>query len=43
MEEEEDIACGCKERNFWNCSAKILGSVIELDEATAVVLWCGSI
>lgn len=27
-EGEMDIACGCKERNFWNCSARVLGSVI---------------
>jgi hypothetical protein len=39
MEEEADITCGCKETNFWNCLARVLGSVIELDEATATVLW----
>jgi len=43
MEEEVDIVCGCKERNFWNCSAKILGSIIEPEEVTAVVLWCGDL
>jgi len=35
MEEEVNIACGCKKRNLWNCSTKVLGSIIELEEATA--------
>jgi hypothetical protein len=39
-EGEADIACGYKERNFWNCSARVLGSLIEPDEATAAILWC---
>jgi len=43
MKEKAEIAYGCKERNFWNCSARVLGSVIELDEATAAVLWCGDL
>ena len=43
MEEEAEIVYGCKERNFWNCSARVLGSVIELDEATATILWCGGL
>jgi hypothetical protein len=43
IEEEVDIACGCKERNFWNYAARVLGSVIEPDEATAAVLWCGDL
>ena len=38
IEEEADIACGCKERNFWNCLARVLGSVIGPDETTVVVL-----
>jgi len=41
--EEANIVCGCKERNFWNCSAKVLGSVIEPEEATAAILWCGGL
>jgi len=43
MEEEADVACGCNERNFWNCSAKVLGSIIESEEATVAVLWCGDL
>jgi hypothetical protein len=43
MKKETDIACGCKERSFWNCSAKVLGSIIEPEEATAVVLWYGGL
>jgi len=43
MKEKADIAYGCEERNFWNCSARVLGLVIELDEATAAVLWCGDL
>ena len=43
MEEEADIACGCKERNLWNWFDKVLGSVIELGKATVVVLWCGGL
>jgi len=27
-------------RNLWNCSAIVLRSMIEHDEATTVVLWC---
>jgi hypothetical protein len=38
MKGEADIAYGYKERNFWNCSARVLGSVIEPDEATTGVL-----
>jgi hypothetical protein len=41
MKEEADITYGCKEINFWNYSTRVLGSVIELDEATAALLWCG--
>jgi hypothetical protein len=41
--EEVDIACGCKEKNFWNCLAKVLGSMIGFDETTAAVLWCGGL
>ena len=43
MKGETDIPCDCKERNFWNCSAKVLGFVIEPDEITVVVLWCGGL
>jgi hypothetical protein len=43
IEGETDIAYGCKERNFWNCAAWILESVIEPDEATIVVLWRGDL
>jgi hypothetical protein len=39
-EEEADITCGCKERNFWNCLARVLGSVIGPDVTTVVVLLC---
>jgi hypothetical protein len=35
MEEEANIACGCKKRNLWNYSAKVLRSIIKLEEATA--------
>jgi hypothetical protein len=38
MKGEADIAYSCKERNFWNCSARVLGSVIGPDEATTAVL-----
>jgi hypothetical protein len=41
--EEVDNACGCKERNFWNCSTEVLRSMIEHDETTASVLWCGDL
>jgi hypothetical protein len=41
--EKTNIACDYKERNFWNCSAKVLGSVKELDETTATILWCGGL
>jgi hypothetical protein len=37
--EEADIACGCKERNFWNCSAKVLGLVIE--SGKLLLQYCG--
>jgi hypothetical protein len=43
MEGEADIAYGCKERNSWNCSARVLGSVIEPNEATVAVLWCDTL
>jgi hypothetical protein len=43
MEEEMDNACGCKEKNFWNCSTKVLRSMIEPDETTASVLWYGDL
>ena len=43
IEEEADIACDCKERNFWNYSAIVLGSMIKLNEVTVVVLWCGGL
>jgi len=42
-EEEADIAYGCKEKNFWNCLAKVLRSVIGSDETTAAVLCCGGL
>ena len=38
MEEEADIACGYKERNFLNCSDKVLGLVKGPDETTVAVL-----
>jgi len=38
--EEANIACGCKERHFWNCLARVLGSAIRPDETTVVVLLC---
>jgi len=34
---EASIACGYKKRNFWNCSVKVLGSMIEPDEANVAV------
>ena len=43
MKEEANIACGCKDRNFWNCSARVLGSVTEPHEVTAAILWCGGL
>ena len=43
MKGEVDIAYGCKERNFWNCSAKVLGSVIKPNEDTIAVLWWGGL
>ena len=42
-EEEADIAYGCKEKNFWNCLAKVLGSMIGPDETIAAVLWCAGL
>lgn len=38
-----EIVCGCKERNFWNWSARTLGSVNGPDEAAAAVLDCSSL
>jgi len=32
------IVCGCKERNFWNYSARELGSVTKPDETIVTVL-----
>jgi hypothetical protein len=43
MEEETDIACGCKERNFWNCSAEVLELVKRPNETIVAVLWCDSL
>jgi hypothetical protein len=43
MEEEANNVRGCKERNFWNCWAKVLGSMIDPDEITIAVLWCGGL
>jgi len=43
MEKKVDIACGYKEKNFWYCLARVLGSVIEPDKTTVVVLWCGGL
>jgi hypothetical protein len=38
-----DITCGCKERNFWNCSVRVLRSVKEPNETIIVVLWYGGL
>jgi len=43
MKEEANIVYGCKDINFWNCSARVLGSVIEPHEVTAAILWCGGL
>jgi hypothetical protein len=43
MEKKVDIACGYKEKNFWYYLARVLGSVIEPDKTTVVVLWCGGL
>jgi len=39
MKVETDITYGCKERNFWNFSARVLGFVIKPDEDIVAVLW----
>jgi hypothetical protein len=39
MKGETNIAFGCKERNFWNCSARVLGSVI--DPMKLLMQYCG--
>jgi len=43
MKVKVNIACDCKERNFLNCSARVLGLVMEPDEVTAAALWCGGL
>jgi hypothetical protein len=40
---EADNAYGCKEINFWNCSAKVLESVIKPDETIVAVFWYGGL
>jgi len=42
-EEEANIVYSYKERNFWNCSIIILGSVKEPDKTTAVLIDCGGL
>jgi hypothetical protein len=39
MEEEANIACGCKERNFWNCSARVLGNRAWGSYCCGIVVW----
>jgi hypothetical protein len=43
MKEEAYIDYGCKERNFWNCLVRVLGSMIGPDETNAAILWCGGL
>jgi hypothetical protein len=43
MEENADIAFGYKERNFWNCSVKVLRSVKGPDETIVAVLDYGGL
>ena len=43
IEEEVDIVYGCRKRNFWNFSARILGFVIEPDETIVAVSWCSGL
>jgi hypothetical protein len=38
---KKDIACGCKERNFWIYSVKVLGLVKGPDKTIVAVLNCG--
>jgi hypothetical protein len=39
IKEEVDIACRCKERNFWNCSARVLELVKGPDKTIDALLW----
>jgi hypothetical protein len=43
MEEETDIDCGCKERNFLNYLVRVLWLMKEFDETTTAVLDCGGL
>jgi hypothetical protein len=43
MKGKTDITCGFKEKNFWNCLAKVIGSVIKPDKITTAILWCGGL
>jgi hypothetical protein len=43
MEEETNIDCGYKERNFLNYLVRVLGLMKESDETIAVVLGCGGL
>jgi hypothetical protein len=43
IEKKMNITWGCKERNLWNCSVRVLKSVKEPNETIVVVLWYGSL
>jgi hypothetical protein len=38
-----DMACGCKERNFWNCSVRVLRLVKGPDKTNVAILNCGGL